>query len=87
MASIDQKIGLEVADTAAAEFPQLRLPNRETVDSGIVRLGNGFITAQFPELSLPSQEIADNGIVRLGNGFITAQFPVNSPRKRRSARS
>jgi hypothetical protein len=53
MASIDQKIGSElsdVADTAAstAEFPQLRLPTREIADSGIVRLGNGFITANFP---------------------------------------
>jgi hypothetical protein len=55
MASIDQKIGSElpgdeVADTAAltAELPQLRLPSREIADSGIVRLGNGFITANFP---------------------------------------
>ena len=55
MASIDQKIGSELpseeaADTAAltSGFPQLRLPNREIADSGIVRLGNGFITANFP---------------------------------------
>jgi hypothetical protein len=55
MASIDQKIGSElasdeVAATAAliSEFPLLRLPTREIADSGIVRLGNGFITANFP---------------------------------------
>jgi hypothetical protein len=81
MASIDQEFGL------AAEFPQLRLPNQEVADSGIVRLGNGMITANFPELRLPNQEIADRGFVRLGNGMITAVFPPNSPRKRRSARS
>lgn len=74
MASIDQEFGL------AAEFPQLRLPNKEVADSGIVRLGNGFISANFPELRLPNQEIADSGIVRLGNGFITAKFPLNSAR-------
>ena len=94
MPSIDQKIGSElpgdeVANTAAqtAEFPQLRLPNQEIADSGIVRLGNGMITATFPELRLPSQEIADRGIVRLGNGMITATFPRNSARKRRAPRS
>ena len=81
MASIDQEFGL------AAEFPQLRLPNKEVADGGIVRLGNGFITAQFPELRIPNQEIADSGKVRLGNGFITAQFPVSSPRQRRFVRS
>ena len=48
MASIDQEFGL------AAEFPQLRLPNKEVADGGIVRLGNGFITAQFP-VSSPRQ--------------------------------
>jgi hypothetical protein len=74
MASIDQEFGL------AAEFPQLRLPNKEVADSGVVRLGNGFVSANFPELRLPSEEIADSGIVRLGNGFISANFPSNSRR-------
>ena len=75
----------EAADNAAqaTRFPKLRLPNHEIADSGIVRVGNGFITANFPELRLPTEEIADSGIVRLGNGFITANFP----RKRRSNRS
>jgi hypothetical protein len=81
MASIDQEFGL------AAEFPQLRLPNKEVADSGVVRLGNGMITSTFPELRLPNQEIADSGIVRLGNGMITGVFPRNSARKRRPTRS
>jgi hypothetical protein len=74
MASIDQEFGL------AAEFPQLRLPNKEVADSGKVRLGNGVISAGFPELRLPSDEIADSGKVRLGNGVITGGFPRNSAR-------
>jgi hypothetical protein len=83
MVSNDQKFGPElpgdeVAETA--EFPQLRLPNREITDSGIVRLGNGMITANFPQLRLPNSEIADTGIVRLGNGMIAGKLPFNSAR-------
>ena len=55
MAKFDRKIepefvGVKGLDTAAvsAEFPQLRLPTEEIADSGIVRLGNGFISADFP---------------------------------------
>ena len=81
MAKIDKAFGL------APEFPQLHLPNEEIADRGIVRLGNGMITATFPELRLPNEEIADRGIARLGNGMITANFPVNSSRRRRSSRS
>jgi hypothetical protein len=91
MASIDQKsVSESPRDEMAAtapKFPQLRLPNQEVADSGIVRLGNGMITATFPELRLPNQEIADRGIVRLGNGMITAVFPSNSAWKLRSTRS
>jgi hypothetical protein len=80
MASTDQKFpGNEVADTAA-KFPKLRLPNREVADPGIVRLGNGMITAGFPQLRLPNPEIADSGIVRLGNGMIAGKLPFNSAR-------
>ena len=88
MAKVDKRIGSELpGDDTASKFPQLRLPNQKIADSGIVRLGNGMITATFPELRLPSQEIADRGIVRLGNGMITATFPRNPARKRRAPRS
>ena len=81
MAPSDRKTGLEFSgDEVANAFPQLRLPGKEVTDRGVVRLGNGFITAGFPELRLPGQEIADSGMVRLGNGFITAKFPTNSAR-------
>ena len=83
MASIEQKTGSELpgemAD-AAPQFPQLRLPNQEVADRGIVRLGNGMITANFPQLRLPNAEIADSGIVRLGNGMIAGKLPFNAAR-------
>ena len=53
MAKVDKRIGLKPGDDIAPEFPQLRLPNQKIADSGIVRLGNGMITATFPELRLP----------------------------------
>ena len=84
MASVDQKNGSklpghEVADSAP-KFPKLRLPNREAADPGIVRLGNGMITAGFPQLRLPNEKIADSGLVRLGNGMIAGKLPFNSAR-------
>ena len=38
-----------------AEFPQLRLPNREIADTGLVRLGSGMITAIFPAKLAPTR--------------------------------
>jgi len=84
MASIDQKIGSELPGdevaNAAPQFPQLRLPNEQVADRGIVRLGNGMITAGFPQLRLPNEKIADSGLVRLGNGMIAGKLPFNSAR-------
>jgi hypothetical protein len=38
----------QMGSPMTTDFPQLRLPNPEIADSGIVRLGSGTITANFP---------------------------------------
>lgn len=60
---------------SSTHFPPLRRPDEKVVDSGRVRLGDGFITAEFPPLRRPDQKVIDPGKVRLGDGFITAEFP------------
>jgi len=45
-----------------------------TVDSGKVRMGDGWVTAEFPPLRQPDQKTVDTGKVRLGDGWITSGF-------------
>lgn len=52
----------------------VRQPAERTIDSGKVRMGDGWITAEFPPLRRPIEKTLDDGKVRLGDGWITSGF-------------
>ncbi|HVH80027.1 MAG TPA: hypothetical protein VM782_11595 [Stellaceae bacterium] len=62
-------------ESTMQNMPSLRLPTREIVDRGTIRLGSSNVSGAMPELKLPRPETVDRGTIRLGSSNVSAVMP------------